>query len=319
MRSFILFLGYACIPVLMFSSNNCKSKRCPAACAGNNYKLVWQDEFNGNTLDEKNNWVVEDNGSGNGNAELQYYKRGNISVGIEPASGEKCMIITARKENYEGKVCTSGKIKTLGKMSFKHGMIEARIKMPHTANGLWPAFWMMGTDYSEVGWPRCGEIDILEMGKNIGINNGVQDRFMGGWCHWGEGWNNGSYPNWGKDSTMVNSMQDDFHLFTLTWDDHFLKMYVDLDKDPSNRPYMQMAIDGPDSAGNAACYFHKKFYVIFDLAVGGNFTQIWDIDKVTALNSQNNYEAQMYIDYVKVYQKGVDGEEYEGPSIINAK
>ena len=89
-------MGYACIPVLMFSSNNCKSKRCPAACAGNNYKLVWQDEFNGNTLDEKNNWVVEDNGSGNGNAELQYYKRGNISVGIEPASGEKCMFQSRR-------------------------------------------------------------------------------------------------------------------------------------------------------------------------------------------------------------------------------
>jgi len=77
-----------------------------------------------------------------------------------------------------------------------------------------------------------------------------------------------------------------------------------------------MAINGEDKAGNAAHYFHKKFFIIFNLAIGGNFTQIWDINKITALNAENNFEANMYIDFVKVYQLGVAGEEYAGPVLV---
>jgi len=281
----------------------------------NGYSLVWQDLFNGTTLDETNNWVIEVNGDGGGNSELQYYRRENISVGTEPVSGAGCLIIKAKKESYLGKTCTSGRLKTLGKMSFKHGKIEARIKLPKTANGLWPAFWMMGADYPTVGWPKCGEMDLLEMGNVNGINRGTQDKYFSTWFHWGESWNGGSYPNWGKDFTSTTGIQDDFHLFTLIWDDAAVKTYLDLDKNPTATPICEMAINGADVAGNAAHYFHKKFFVLFNLAIGGNFTQIWDINKITALNAANNYETNMYIDFVKVYQLGVTGEEYSGPKL----
>lgn len=292
-----------------------------ASNSSDGYNLVWQDNFEGNTLDETNNWVVELNGDGGGNNELQYYRRENISVGIEPISGANCLIIKAKKEDYSGRVCTSGRLKTSGKMSFKHGKIVARIKLPHTANGLWPAFWMMGQDYPLVGWPKCGELDIMEMGNSNGIKNNTQDKYFGSHFHWGESWNGGAYPNYGSSYTSPTSIQDDFVLFTLIWDDASLKTYYGTDDDPLKVNIVTMAINGTDVIGNAAHYFHKPFYVIFNLAVGGNYTGITgnsNIGKITALNAANNYEAKMYVDYVRVYQKGVAGEEYNGPKLVTS-
>jgi len=278
----------------------------------NDYRLVWQDNFDGTQLNS-NNWVIEVNGEGGGNNELQYYRRENVSVGIEPVSGANCLILTAKKENYSGKTCTSGRVNTLGKMSFKHGKIEARIKLPHTANGLWPAFWMMGADWPSVGWPKCGEIDILEMGNSEGIRNGTQDRYFNGACHWGETWQN--HPMYARATTNPYSLQDDFHLFTLVWDENVIKMYLDLDKYPSNNPYYEMNISQNSDPSHPCHYFHKPFFVIFNLAIGGDFTGIRDINNVTALNAGNNYQAKMYVDYVKVYQKGDTSEEYHGPTM----
>jgi beta-glucanase (GH16 family) len=271
---------------------------------------VWQDDFNVTTLDETNNWVVELDGGGGGNNELEYYRRENISVGKEPISGVGCLIISAKKENYAGKTCTSGRLKTFGKMSFKHGKIEARIKLPHTANGLWPAFWMMGVNF---GWPACGEIDILEMGNTNGINRGTQDKYYSTWYHWGETWQN--HPNWGHDATAANSIQDGFHLFTLIWNTDYVETYVDLDVNPEAAPLAHMAINQEDVAPNPAHYFHQQFYVLFNLAIGGDFTGIHDINSVTALNAANNYKANMYVDYVKVYQQGTADEAYSGPAL----
>ena len=286
-----------------------------AANVVDGYNLVWQDNFDGTTLDETNNWVVELNGNGGGNNELEYYRRENITVGAEPVTGKNCLIITAKKETYSGKTCTSGRLKTAGKMTFKHGRIDASIKLPHTANGLWPAFWMMGGDYSTVGWPKCGEIDILEMGNSNGISKGTQDKYYGSHYHWGESWNNGSYPNWGESVTTTLGIQDDFHLLTLVWDDNYLQTYLDLDINPSATPLAKMAINGADVAGNAAHYFHKQFYVIFNLAIGGNYTGISNINNVTALA---NGDAKMYVDYVRVYQQKIAGEEYTGPALTSA-
>jgi len=280
------------------------------------YQLVWQDNFDGTTLDETNNWVVEVNGDGGGNAELQYYRRENLSVGVEPVSGANCLIITGKKESFSGKTCTSGRLKTLSKMSFKHGKIVARIKLPHTADGLWPAFWMMGADYPNVnvGWPKCGEIDIMEMGNANGITRGTQDKYFSSWFHWGETWKN--YPNWGKDYTNAIGIQDGFCLFTLIWDDTSLKTYYGTDDDPLKVNIVEMAINGADVINNAAHYFHKPFFVLFNMAIGGNFTGIHDINNVTALNATNNYTATMYVDYVRVYQQNVAGEEYSGPVLV---
>lgn len=282
----------------------------------NGYRLVWQDLFNGDVLNTADNWNIEVNGEGGGNQELQYYRAENVSVGSEPVSGKNCLILTARKEPFSGKQATSGRINTKSKMRFKHGKIEASIRFPHTANGLWPAFWMLGADIDQVGWPRSGEIDIVEMGNKDGIDAGTQNRYFNGACHWGEV-KNGGHPAYARPITNPQSLQDDFHLYTLVWDNNYVRMYLDLDKNPNTAPYYTMDI--PSQAGQEADhpsnYLHKPFFVLFNLAVGGNFPQIWDINQVTALNAVNNYEARMYVDFVKVYQKGLpeENEEYIGP------
>ncbi|HOK36499.1 MAG TPA: family 16 glycosylhydrolase [Paludibacteraceae bacterium] len=307
-KSIIFIMAIFSMNIFAQTSNSFQQ----VSSAINDYRLVWQDNFDGTQLNS-NNWVIEVNGEGGGNNELQYYRRENVSVGIEPVSGANCLILTAKKENYSGKTCTSGRVNTLGKMSFKHGKIEARIKLPHTANGLWPAFWMMGADWPSVGWPKCGEIDILEMGNSEGIRNGTQDRYFNGACHWGETWQN--HPMYARATTNPYSLQDDFHLFTLVWDENVIKMYLDLDKYPSNNPYYEMNISQNSDPSHPCHYFHKPFFVIFNLAIGGDFTGIRDINNVTALNAGNNYQAKMYVDYVKVYQKGDTSEEYHGPTM----
>lgn len=265
-----------------------------------NYKLVWEDDFNKPILDEAK-WTLVENGKGGGNRELQFYRKENISIGNEPATGESCLVITAKKENYRFKHATSGRISTQQKMAFRYGKLEARMKLPKTANGLWPAFWMLGSDYPEAVWPKCGEIDIMEMGSKDGITSKTQDRYFNGACHWGERFNHGKYPNYGKSTTNDASLQEEFHTYTLIWDKTSVRMYLDIALNPNAQPYFQMPIDGESIFNKPARYFHKPFFVIFNLAVGGNFSQIRSIKNVTALK---NGDAKMYVDYVRLYQQG---------------
>jgi beta-glucanase (GH16 family) len=284
----------------------------PNIISAQDYKLMWEDNFDNPVLNETKHWTVEVNGDGGGNNEMQYYRRENISI-EQHASGVNCLVISAKRENFGGKVVTSGRLVTRGNVSAKYGKIEARMKLPLSANGLWPAFWMMGEDYSTVGWPRCGEIDILEMGNVNGISRGTQDKYFNGACHWGENW---TY--YAKDNTAAYSLQDDFHLFTLIWDASNIKMYLDLDKFPNNTPYFEMSIAGQRVPGQVSNYFHKPFGILFNLAVGGNFTGITgnaNISKITALPVDGT-PVKMYVDYVRIYQKGVAGEEFNGPSNI---
>ncbi|MGN1226561.1 MAG: family 16 glycosylhydrolase, partial [Candidatus Cryptobacteroides sp.] len=253
------------------------------------YVLVWEDLFDGTSLDSSV-WNIEVNGDGGGNNELQFYRAENVSVGKDQTSGRNCLILTAKRESYGGKAFTSGRVNSKNKKAFTHGKVEALIKLPSTANGLWPAFWMMGNDYDQVGWPRCGEIDILEMGNSGGITAGTQDRFFNGACHWGfykdVGGGNWAYPNYAKNSTWSYSLQDgEYHLFTLIWDESALKMYVDYDKYPGASPYFEMGITSKDDDWGTGYYFHHDFFILFNLAVGGNFTGIHNALAITALPS----------------------------------
>jgi beta-glucanase (GH16 family) len=191
---------------------------------------------------------------------------------------------------------TSGRVNTRSKFSFQYGRIEASIKLPKTADGLWPAFWMLGGDLETVGWPACGEIDILEMGSGAGIAANSQERYFNGAAHWGS-LENGGHPNYTVFTASEYSLQDGFHLYTLVWDAASVKMYLDIDKYPGAQPYFQMDIQ------NAAvrAYFQKPFFIVFNLAAGGVYTGIYESRGITALNAANNYEARMYIDFVKVY------------------
>lgn len=266
------------------------------------YKLVWQDLFDGSSLDGSS-WNMEVNGDGGGNAEMQYYRAENVSVGKDE-SGNGCLILTARRESYMGKYFTSGRVNTSGKHEFTHGKIEASIMIPSTANGLWPAFWLLGADYATNSWPRCGEIDIMEMGHADGIRNGTQDRYFNGAAHWGFYNSQSQYPNYAKSTTNSYSLQDGkYHLFTLEWDENFLRMYLDKDVYPDAAPYYEMGITSTnDEWGGTKPYFHHDFFIIFNLAVGGNFPGIHNAAQITAI-PDNGDEAKMYVNFVRVYQK----------------
>jgi beta-glucanase (GH16 family) len=237
-------------------------------------------------------------------------------------------------------VISSGRVNTMGKFSFQYGILEASVKIPKTADGLWPALWLLGGDYPEKSWPGCGEIDILEMGHKNGIEGGVQDKFFNGAAHWGPVQQDGSHPNYAVHKTNFYGLQyGDFHLFTLVWDEHSIKMYLDRDKVPVQgsgrpaqppgsppdnnppvpvitadmKPYFEMAI-----TPELEPYFCKPFFIVLNLAAGGNFTGIFGVDGVSALNKGNSNQASLYVDYIRVYNKSGDlvfDEEFNPPRI----
>jgi beta-glucanase (GH16 family) len=207
---------------------------------------------------------------------------------------------------------TSGRVNTSDKFVFRYGRMDLSIKLPKTANGLWPAAWLLGDNLKTVGWPQCGEIDLLEMGSQQGIIDGQQDRFLSRGTHWGEVVSGGGHPNYALHSVFPQSLQEDFHLYVFTWDETYIRMYFDPELDenqnikPGNTPYYEILINVYDGQYPVGEYFHKPFFVLLNLAVGGQFTGIYSIDGITALNSGNNYKADMYIDFVKVYKNNME-------------
>ena len=273
---------------------------------GDGYTLVWQDLFDGEQLN-RDRWNVEIV-SNPANNELQYYIDDERTVRVgDDGKGNGCLILTANREEYKNRHFTSGRVNSKHKVEFTHGKIEAAIKLPKTANGLWPAFWMMG-NYDEVGWPRCGETDIMEFGNATGIRNKTQDRYFNGACHWGYYNDQWQYPNYANSVTWDYSLQDDeFHLFTCIWDDEMISMYCDRDRFPDREPYYSIGIKAaesyPEPTWDTGEYFHKPNFILFNLAVGGHFPNITDAAKITALNDENDQTASMYVNYVKVYQR----------------
>ncbi|MCR5077173.1 MAG: family 16 glycosylhydrolase [Prevotella sp.] len=254
------------------------------------YKLVWSDEFDSNTLGR--NWNVE-TVDAPANNEMQAYTSRTENVKIENGT----LVITARREKYGSHAFTSGRINSKGKVSFKHGKIVARIKMPVTKRGLWPAFWMMGDDIDNAGWPKCGEIDIMEAGNSGAYANNVEDRYFSGAIHWGERWDQHQY--WAPGAVPnAYSVASDYHTFTCTWDEQWIRCYVD----DQTEPYFTAAISKViDQNITSDGYMHKPFHILFNLAVGGDFPAITNAWDITALPDYGS-EAKMYVDYVRLYQ-----------------
>lgn len=250
------------------------------------YELVWEENFDGNSLNMAN-WTYDSpTGVWNwgANQELQYYSPDNVSVGPD-GEGGNALIITAKKETRDGYQFTSGRIHSRGKQSFRYGKVEARIKLPVLANGLWPAFWMLGT---EKGWPASGEIDILEAGHGQGIANSTQDRTFNGALHWQHA---GSYAGYGPQYTApVGTSLYQYNTFTMFWTPSKIEMYFN---DETN-PYFAMDITGAD----AEEFRDWSHYFILNMAVGGSFPGITNPNNITA-----PLPAKMMVDYIKVYQK----------------
>ena len=296
------------------------------------YRLLWEDNFEGETLNEAY-WNVEDNARGGGNAEMQYYSPRNVSIERHPVSGERCLVLSARREDYRNRPATSARLNTQDKVLVHYGKVEARIAFPHTADGLWPAFWMLGNNLAtnlgnddsvdrqadalaaqgRVVWPKCGEIDIVEMGHKDGIDKGLQDRYFNGAAHWGEAFNDGHYPNRAGVCEAPYSVQGDFHLFTLLWTPDTLAMYLDQDKYPDVAPYFALSLRDK-SVNEPGHYFNHPFYLVFNLAVGGFFPGLPTTPKypevvtaddpnfqqITALPADGT-PVKMYVDWVRVW------------------
>jgi beta-glucanase (GH16 family) len=268
--------------------------------------LIWSDEFNQTKLDDEK-WSREVGGSGFGNGELEYYTSGeqNVFIGSKTnAADTGYLVIEARRENYgiapENRQFTSGRINTSGKFNFKYGTIEARIKLPNLQNGLWPAFWMLGANYPTDGWPKSGEMDILEAGFKDDWMNNVANKKNNTTIHWfqdnfqtldpaapGDGW-------WGNASktgstTIPGNFYDGFHTFRLSWTTTTITGYVD--------GVQYYTFDIPAADANITEFSSNPFYVILNLAVGGtNFVGITDPAQITA-----PMPAQMQVDYIRVY------------------
>ena len=273
------------------------------------YTLVWNEDFTEASLDQQV-WNIEVNGDGGGNNELQYYAEKGVSLGIEPTTGKHCLILTATKEDYSGKKCTSGRVNTKNKMYYTFGRIDARIKFPKTANGLWPAFWQMGNNYDQVGWPRCGETDLIELGHQNAFNKGTQDRYFNGAMHVGSKWD--AVWSEAKSVTWDYSVEDTFHIVTMIWTPESIEMYMDKEAHPEYGPYFKAKLEPNDNEWyNRQVIFGKPNFIIANLAVGGNFPGIKDINNVTALNDGPR---SMYIDWIRIYQQGTASETFVCPT-----
>ena len=273
------------------------------------YQLVWNEDFTDASLD-KQVWNIEVNGDGGGNNELQYYCEKAVSLGVEPTTGKHCLILTATKEDYNGKKCTSGRVNTKEKMYYTFGRIDARIKFPNTANGLWPAFWQMGNNYGQVGWPKCGETDLIELGHQSAFSKGTQDRYFNGAMHLGSAWN--SVWSDAQSVTWDYSVEDTFHIVTMIWTPNSIDMYMDKDSHPEKGPYFHADLEPNDNADyNRQLVFGKPNFIIANVAVGGNVPGISNINNVTALADGPR---SMYIDWIRIYQQGNSQETFVCPT-----
>jgi len=233
--------------------------------------LILEDNFDVDGAPDSSLWGYDIGGNGWGNNELQYYTDRAENVKVENGM----LHITALQEDYEGSGYTSARILTKGLYKRTYGRYEARIKLPW-GQGLWPAFWLLGGDIDQVGWPQCGEIDIMEY-------VGQEPTIIHGSVH-GPGYSGGSAIT--KSYTLENDRFDtDFHVFGIEWGPDYINFYVD------DVLYNQIT---PDDVTGDWVYDHD-FFIILNLAVGGDF--------VGSPNENTVFPQTMLVDYVRVYQE----------------
>lgn len=239
------------------------------------WKLVWSDEFDGaaNTLPDAGKWTYDlGRGRGWGNQELESYTKSTENVHLD---GQGHLIIRARRAVDGG--YTSARLKTQGKFSIAYGKIEARIKLP-SGQGMWPAFWALGADIQKAGWPDCGEIDILE---NIGQEPGT----LHGSLH-GPGYSDGHSITGAFTLPSGGKLSDDFHLYGIVWTASEIQFEFD------GHPYFTPA--RASLPARKPWVFNKPFFLILNVAVGGNWPGSPD--------SSTEFPQEMVVDYVRAYQ-----------------
>ena len=273
--------------ILVVSAHACGGSKAtpapspsPVPTPSGPWRLSWSDEFDGpdNSAPDPSRWVYDIGGHGWGNAELETYTDRRENAFLRGGM----LVIRAMKEDYRGpdgipRPYTSARVKTQGVFAQTHGKFEARIRLP-SGQGIWPAFWLLGSDIDGVGWPTCGEIDIFE-------NIGREPMIVHGTMH-GPGFSGGS----GLSAAYVNPggpFHEGFHVFAVEWEARVVRWYVDGSlyhtRTPSDLP-----------GAGLGWVFEHPFFIILNVAVGGNWPG--DPDATTV------FPQEMLVDWVRVSQ-----------------
>ncbi len=234
--------------------------------------LVWNDEFNGNQLN--GTYWSNDLGTGCpnlcgwGNNELQTYRAQNTWV------EDGVLKLEARNESFDNRNYTSGKVVTRNKLTAHFGRIDIRAVLPQ-GQGIWPALWMLGQNHGAIGWPKCGEIDIMEMVGGQGRENTVSAN-----AFW---YDNGTVDNPKRYTLAEGTFADEFHVFSIIWDEDQIRYFVD------DIEYHSISINVATRSE-----FQLPFYLIFNVAVGGNWPGSPD--------ETTSFPTQMQVDYIRVFE-----------------
>jgi len=301
--------------------------------------LLWEEPF-----DDLSNWIIEtgNGGWGWGNGELQYYQSDNVDIATVPGEpGNSALRISARQESGPGIVdqwgnalaYTSGRLVSKSKVSIRYGMIEARVQVPSLNLGGWPALWMLGT--SNLAWPRSGEMDLMEMGSTQafrdlhdthnggnGLNNSTVDEVVGANAiFYSDDAVNPGNPSgaaslsWDPDDLYARPyynhatpITDRFLIYRLYWDDSSLRFTV-VDGATEYDLY-----DSPFFVDAESAEFQQPFYLLTNLAIGGAFTDAYNLgDPGSGAPVSMSFPAEMYVDYIRVYEWNGQGDVHLGP------
>lgn len=236
------------------------------------YEQLWSDEFSGTQIDNSL-WGYDIGGGGWGNNELEYYtdspKNSYVSSGN--------LVIEARKESFLGREYTSARIISKGKKDFTFGRVDIRAKLPK-GQGIWPALWMLGKKIDQTNWPNCGEIDIMEL-------LGHEPSKIYGTVHYGPIGSSTSTTKTSNYKLPSGDFSDSYHVFSLNWSQDNMEVLID-----------DVSMLKTDRTQIGAIYpFNEPFFMLFNVAVGGNWPGGPDISTV--------FPQQMLVDYIRVFKK----------------
>lgn len=269
----LMLLVFAC-------ASSAQTNTAPPSFSG--WDLVWSDEFNGTDGSpvDSSKWVLESGGNGWGNQELEYYTTRSQNSFQQGGN----LVIKVLAEKYTGsdgvaRDYTSARLKTLGKFSQKYGRFEARIKIPY-GQGIWPAFWMMGDDIEKKGWPKGGEIDIME---NIGKEPGMVHATIHG-----PGYSGANGIGAPFELPAGQRFADDFHLYAVEWVPKALRFYVD--------DHLYETITPANLPKGTKWVYDHRFFLLLNVAVGGEWPGNPD--------ASTSFPQTMLVDYVRVYRQG---------------
>ncbi|MBP5317879.1 MAG: family 16 glycosylhydrolase [Paludibacteraceae bacterium] len=266
------------------------------------YELVWADEFECDNLNTTT-WTYE-TGTGNwgwGNGESQYYTSRPDNVKVEDGK----LVITAKRESYNGSDFTSARIKTQGKVQCKYGRIEALIKVPQGKAGVWPAFWMLGTARGGA-WPYCGEFDIMEV---MCTGDATTWRKTLNTYHWNNNGINGGYQNvnYGQSYTYSENLSNGFHVYGMEWTPTQVRGYFKATPTSQEITVCTMSNgDATNESNGRYAFVGYEAYMILNVALGGSYV---------SYNVAEDFQSgQMLVDWIRIYQ---DRTTYPG-SILNS-